>query len=165
MELARMANVCVAVLHVTNLNITGQINVKNLAFSKQILLRYSLDNWASSHEVAATFSHRIFGVNDVDAFNFVIMVPNSLKSGESCEFCVRYSVDSQVFWDNNQGANYKLSYTAGVPVEIEPARPRLPQYPSRPTQRRYHMRRWGKVELDSDEDVPHSQRTWSSKFY
>ncbi|XGW27955.1 hypothetical protein V3C99_008057, partial [Haemonchus contortus] len=102
---ARDQMVCLAKLRVHERTINGQINVANIAFSKEVAIRYTTTNWATHDEVAATYGHTVFGIDNVDAFVFSMILPADVKEGQ-CQFCVRFSVNGQDFWDNNSGKNY-----------------------------------------------------------
>ncbi|CAJ0601811.1 unnamed protein product [Cylicocyclus nassatus] len=105
---ARDNNVCLAKLHTQGRNINGQINVSNIAFTKEVAIRYTTNDWASYDEVAASYGHNVFGANNVDAFVFSLILPTDMKDGQ-CQFCVRFLAGGQEFWDNNGGDNYRVN--------------------------------------------------------
>ncbi|XP_007234713.1 protein phosphatase 1, regulatory subunit 3Da isoform X2 [Astyanax mexicanus] len=108
--------------------IIGIVQVLNLAFEKEVYVRYSFTNWKSCSETKANWVGNKYmeGLSDgcsCDSFRFHLPVPPFLlHPGAVLEFAVRYKVLDAQFWDNNDGQNYKLvcqSYNLPVPKEIE----------------------------------------------
>lgn len=77
--------------------VTGTIRVLNLAFAKQVTVHYSTDGWRTSHDVDARYLRE-------QLWDFEL----SPLSG-AVEFAVRYRVAGREYWDNNHGANYRIS--------------------------------------------------------
>ncbi|KAJ2160967.1 hypothetical protein GGF46_001826 [Coemansia sp. RSA 552] len=104
----------------------GTIKVHNIAFEKVIAVRYSLDQWRTTHEVAATFGRTLAagqqgsGRPGVDRFAFDLPLPASglVSLPAVVALCVRYSVAGEEYWDNNDGANYifKISLPAAPAI-------------------------------------------------
>lgn len=152
---ARDNMVCLAKLRTQGHTINGQINVANIAFSKEVAIRYTTNNWATFDEVAASYGHNVFGANNVDAFVFSIMLPSDLKEGQ-CQFCVRFAANGCEFWDSNSGANFCVDIvpeTSAAPPEdhFKPAAPTKPM-----TQASFfaprRLRRWGRAQEESDDE-------------
>ncbi|XP_078236557.1 protein phosphatase 1 regulatory subunit 3E-like [Pogona vitticeps] len=86
----------------------GAVRVLNLAYEKRVSVRYTLNRWASCHEVPAAYQPPPGpdgggGLGD----RFVFHLP--VDAGTTgLEFAVRYCVAGAEFWDNNDGRNYKL---------------------------------------------------------
>ncbi|KAK6010723.1 putative phosphatase regulatory subunit [Ostertagia ostertagi] len=150
---ARDQMVCLAKLRVHGHTINGQVNVANIAFSKEVAIRYTTSNWATHDEVAATYGHTVFGADNVDAFVFSMMLPAGVKEGQ-CQFCVRFSVNGQEFWDNNSGKNYCVDIVpdASLPPSYErcPVPTMTPAVTTFFTPRR--LRRWGRAQEESDDE-------------
>lgn len=96
-------------VHLTNLictssRIWGRIQVNNVAYEKQILIRWSSDAWKSFSKQTACFEQSETN-QQRDAFTFEIERP---QHGEMVELAVRYCVCNQEYWDNNDGANYQV---------------------------------------------------------
>ena len=96
-------------VHLTNLICTssiiwGRIQVNNVAYEKQILVRWSSDAWKSFSEQSASFEQSETNLKR-DAFTFDIERP---QHGEMVELAVRYCVCNQEYWDNNNGTNYQV---------------------------------------------------------
>ncbi|KAK6030083.1 putative phosphatase regulatory subunit [Ostertagia ostertagi] len=113
----------------------------------------SRSNWATHDEVAATYGHTVFGADNVDAFVFSMMLPAGVKEGQ-CQFCVRFSVNGQEFWDNNSGKNYCVDIVpdASLPPSYErcPVPTMTPAVTTFFTPRR--LRRWGRAQEESDDE-------------
>lgn len=117
-------HVCLEQVHCSELGITGTAQVLNLAFEKQVSVRYSFTDWKSSSECKAGWVstvHRDHVQSDV--FRFRLPVPPFiLKPGASLEFAICYRVLGTEYWDNNGRQNYKLAchtYKLIVPTECE----------------------------------------------
>jgi len=82
--------------------IIGTVRVVNVGFEKKVYIRYSQDDWLSWHEIEGNYNP---GCHDTttDKFNFTLYMNKRLS------FAVRYTVNGQEHWDNNNGANYSFS--------------------------------------------------------
>jgi len=85
-------------------------------------VRYSVDNWATYHDHAATYlapgrSTARYDAGLTDAFTFQLQLTRSdLVLGARLEFSLRFVVEPDLtFWDSNFGANYAVDC---VPVEV-----------------------------------------------
>ncbi|KAL1007847.1 hypothetical protein UPYG_G00092410 [Umbra pygmaea] len=111
----------------SEMGITGTVQVLNLAYLKEVAVRYSFTNWRSSAETQAcwvtTLRRDQADGPEADVFHFRLPVPPFiLQPGAMLEFAVRYRVEGAEYWDNNGGCNYKLSchsYKHTVPRECE----------------------------------------------
>lgn len=105
--------------------IIGIVQVVNLAYEKEVTVRYSFTNWKSCTEIKAYWvvSKSISDGTCCDTFRFHLPVPPFiLHPGALLEFAICYKVMGTQFWDNNDGQNYKLtcqSYNMPVPKECE----------------------------------------------
>ena len=100
-----------------NKNLVGTIIVQNLAFQKLVVARFTLDYWKTTSEVVADFNHDVRRrQNDgCDRFNFSIkLVDLANLENKTMFFCIRYSVNGQDLWDNNNGMNYQVDFTKKV---------------------------------------------------
>ncbi|KAL8819912.1 MAG: hypothetical protein Q9223_001769, partial [Gallowayella weberi] len=97
-----------------NKNLMGAVVVANLAFHKTVVARFTLDYWKTTSEVVADYNNDIRRkqVNDgYDRFVFSIKLEDQAKLEEKTMFfCVRYSVNGQEFWDNNNSVNYQVDF-------------------------------------------------------
>jgi protein phosphatase 1 regulatory subunit 3A/B/C/D/E len=97
--------------------VVGTVKVKNLSFHKEVFIRSSWDDWKSQVDTFCTYS-QIVGASCAyviyDTFSFKLTLP---PNSRSLEFCVGFRVDGKEYWDNNQGANYKLTNRVSVRQE------------------------------------------------
>lgn len=78
----------------------GKIEIANLAFAKQVTVFY--ENAAGAWVTAeATFGNALTDNKEVWSFKV------DGQTGKA--FAIRYIVNGQTYWDNNNGANYKLT--------------------------------------------------------
>ncbi|ORX52842.1 hypothetical protein DM01DRAFT_1270646, partial [Hesseltinella vesiculosa] len=101
----------------------GRCRVANLAYQKLVTVRYSLDCWHTFHELDALYREPIASTtNTWDRFTFEIPVlhdspilhPPSRKPF-TCWIALRYQVNGQEFWDNNDGKNYQIHLVPLIP--------------------------------------------------
>ena len=95
--------------------ICGHVKVKNLAFHKCVAIRFTFDSWQTTSEVSAKYeqslAHGMF-----DRFSFVIRLHDILSKIEdkTLFMAIRYTVNGQELWDNNEGQNYKIMFSLPV---------------------------------------------------
>ena len=90
--------------------VIGSICVKNLAYEKRVVIRFTLNNWTTFSDLAANWKESIGGTSDHpenDRFCFEIPLPGANWSG-TVEFAVRYDVAGWTFWDNNHERNHTV---------------------------------------------------------
>jgi len=94
--------------------LAGSIKVKNLAFTKQVTVRITFDNWLSFRDFLAVFAPSGLqgasgtqAISLFDTFAFQVPIPVSATTNRM-QFCIRFRSDAGEFWDNNQGKNYVL---------------------------------------------------------
>ncbi|XP_048351947.1 protein phosphatase 1 regulatory subunit 3D [Sphaerodactylus townsendi] len=113
--------VCLERVSSSDLGLNGTVRVVNVAFEKQVAVRYTFNHWRSQHEVSARWHSSAPGKDgqgQVDAFTFFLPVPPFLLWVSSVvEFAVRYRVNGQEYWDNNGGKNYSLT-CRGHPLKV-----------------------------------------------
>ncbi|OXB78442.1 UNVERIFIED_CONTAM: hypothetical protein H355_007472 [Colinus virginianus] len=112
----REQQVCLERVTSSDLGVSGTIQVCNIAFEKQVSVRYTFNQWKSLHEVCARWHSSIPQKNEqdqVDVFTFFLPVPSFLLQLCSVvQFAARYQVNGQEYWDNNKGKNYSLTCRA-----------------------------------------------------
>ncbi|QLQ80570.1 hypothetical protein HG537_0D05710 [Torulaspora globosa] len=95
--------------------IAGRILVKNIFYDKRVVVRYTWDQWRTSHDVESVYvsdGDSILPGTNMDLFHFRIedLPPNSQHA--HLEFCIYYVVRNdrarQEYWDNNDAQNYKV---------------------------------------------------------
>ena len=107
-HLTRTQCVCLNSINITDTNLSGVVHVLNLACDKQVYIRYTSDGWLSFSETRAIFTRSVGSDGAVDSFSFFIALPSDIPVGATCEFCIRYCVSNNSYWDNNNDQNYKL---------------------------------------------------------
>ncbi|NWR00212.1 PPR3D phosphatase, partial [Paradoxornis webbianus] len=118
--------VCLERVTSSDLGLSGTIHVRNVAFEKQVSVRYTFNQWESVHEVCARWDCSIpekNGQHQVDVFTFFLPVPPFLlQLSTLIQFAARYQVNGQEYWDNNRGKNYTLrcrTHPLKLPRECE----------------------------------------------
>jgi hypothetical protein len=95
-------------------SLVGSIAVANLAFQKLVMCRFTLDYWKTTSEVAAEYVCEIRGVDTPytqDRFNFTIKLSDLANlEAKTLYFCIRYTVNGQEHWDNNNGTNFQVDF-------------------------------------------------------
>ncbi len=86
-------------------NIVGSVNVRNIAYDKEVVVRYSQDSWRSSNDQNALYKH-----SDGNCDHFHFQLPFNISISLYLEFAVCYRVAGEEFWDNNEGRNYKVVF-------------------------------------------------------
>lgn len=92
-------------------NVLGTIKVKNVAFNKSVVVRCTFDSWESSVDISANYvpTNGVHtGSGSFDTFSFEMSVPPNFNMQKKIQFAVCYSVESQTYWDNNNGDNYEV---------------------------------------------------------
>jgi hypothetical protein len=94
-------NVLVRAATVASGTFSGEIHLRNIAFSKAVTVVYTTDNWATQHNLSASYAAGPTG-NGFEAWSF----STSVGSATSVQFAVSYTVNGQTYWDNNFNMNY-----------------------------------------------------------
>ncbi|KAJ4363451.1 hypothetical protein N0V83_009744 [Neocucurbitaria cava] len=98
-----------------NQTLVGNIAVANIAFQKFVVARFTLDYWKTTSEVVAEFNHDVRKKqkdDGYDRFNFNIKLADQANlESKTMLLCVRYSVNGQEFWDNNNSMNYQVDFS------------------------------------------------------
>ncbi|RFU71858.1 carbohydrate-binding module family 21 [Trichoderma arundinaceum] len=92
----------------------GSVAVSNMSFQKSVVCRFTLDYWKTTSEVVAEFSHeirpRVTRVSQ-DRFTFSIKLSDTINLElKTLYFCIRYNVNGQEYWDNNNFANFQVDF-------------------------------------------------------
>jgi len=85
-------------------SIAGTVRVVNLSFHKTVIVRWTINDWASTAESTASYvkgSSR----EGTDQFRFKMELKESLAVGARLQFCLKYICEGE-HWDSNGGANY-----------------------------------------------------------
>lgn len=102
--------VCLERVTCSDLGISGTVRVRNVAFEKQVTVRYTFSGWRSAHEAVARWRGPAGakGSEDIFAFGFPVP-PFLLELGSQVHFALRYGVAGAEYWDNNDGHDYSLT--------------------------------------------------------
>lgn len=97
-----------------NKTLVGSVAVANLAFNKWVVARFTLDYWKTTSEVVAEFNHDVRQPklpDGRDRFNFNIKLADLANlEAKTMFFCVKYCVNGQEHWDNNNGHNFQVDF-------------------------------------------------------
>lgn len=88
-------------------NYTNSITavLQNYAYEKEVVVRYTTDNWNTYTDVAMSYeSTNANGTENWTADGIVY------DDYSAFEFCVYYNVNGQTFWANNFNQNYDTTY-------------------------------------------------------
>ncbi|QQK40731.1 Protein phosphatase regulatory subunit Gac1, putative [Penicillium digitatum] len=92
----------------------GTVAVANIAFHKNVTARFTLDYWRTTSEVAAAYCHdvrRQQAADGFDRFSFDLKLNDQAHLETKTMFmCIRYNVEGQEFWDNNDSVNYQVDF-------------------------------------------------------
>ncbi|XP_069467428.1 protein phosphatase 1 regulatory subunit 3C [Ambystoma mexicanum] len=105
-------------------SVAGTVKVKNLTFKKKVQVRITYNSWKSFTDVDCVYMNNVYGGADSDTFSFIIDLPPAIPTRENIEFCISFESEGHVFWDNNEGTNYKVIHAEwksdGVQVPAPP---------------------------------------------
>lgn len=102
-------------------SITGVVRVANIAFHKAVRIRFTTNDWATFHDIAASY---MLNSNDgpTDRFSFTIVPPPEFGPGCRLQFAVSFNANGTDYWDNNYGNNYSFEcFAKTIPTETENA--------------------------------------------
>jgi len=114
-------------------SLVGILAVANLAFNKTVVVRFTLDYWKTTSEVVAEYDNdpRANPREDgYDQFKFSIKLSDQANlETRTLLLCLRYDVNGQQYWDNNDNQNYQVDFIKKTkPAPEEPRQVRtLPQ--------------------------------------
>ncbi|XP_060705900.1 protein phosphatase 1 regulatory subunit 3G [Hemiscyllium ocellatum] len=107
MQRAERNRVCLENVTVRHFDVHGLIRVLNVSYVKEVIVRYTFNNWLSSMDTPAKYvegsSH-----SGTDQFSFDLSIPPFLDQGSFVHFAICYRTDSEEYWDNNFDKNYSL---------------------------------------------------------
>ncbi len=82
------------------------VTLQNYAYQKNVVVRYTDDNWATYHDVPLTYS----STNKDGTELWSASLPIDISKLSSFEYCAYYEVNGQTYWANNFGQNYDSNY-------------------------------------------------------
>ncbi|XP_060106957.1 protein phosphatase 1 regulatory subunit 3C-B-like [Heteronotia binoei] len=89
-------------------SLSGTVKVRNISYEKQMYIRITFDSWKTFQDIYCQYMHNTYGYTDTDTFSFQVALPKSPVPCGSVEFCISFQCGSTVYWDNNQGKNYRI---------------------------------------------------------
>lgn len=92
--------VCLERIHEEPRSLHGVVRVANLAYAKEVTVRWTHDNWKTSHD-----THAVFLSNDGATDRFAFELP---INGDDVSFAIQYRSEGAEYWDNNRGSNYTV---------------------------------------------------------
>ncbi|KAJ9110462.1 hypothetical protein QFC19_001588 [Naganishia cerealis] len=107
------------------LALRGSVLVRNVMFQKWVTIRFTMDNWQTVSEVAAThvvhLPPQTTGDEGWDRFTFSIKLEDFRRKIDEKQvlLCIRFSVEGNEWWDSNDGKNYRFAFK-----KIQPAKRR-----------------------------------------
>lgn len=90
----------------------SHVTVRNLAYTKDVKVIYSTDNWATTKTATATYNpHFWFSsystIANPNAMGFEEWSFSlDIGTANQVEYAISYTVNGQTYWDNNFGRNY-----------------------------------------------------------
>ena len=86
----------------------GYIAAKNVGSQKNVTVHYTLDgtNWS---DTSAQYDKADPNDTQYDVYTFYVFAPSAPLT-----FAVKYQVDGQTYWDNNNGSDYHVDSSANV---------------------------------------------------
>lgn len=112
MDRVRSQNVCLESCVVSsignNLSVDCLIRVNNISFEKQVMLRYTNNDWSTWLDSLASYiPNSCDGTSDKFSVKFYV---KALSKGQRVKFAIKYITNSAEYWDNNRGIDYCLHY-------------------------------------------------------
>lgn len=82
------------------------VRVMNINFHKQVRVRFTMDNWSTWSERAASY---MMGSSDGETDRFeTILYASTLGTGQRIQMAVVFSCCGREYWDSNNGLNYTV---------------------------------------------------------
>ncbi|CAF2054159.1 unnamed protein product [Rotaria magnacalcarata] len=97
----------------------GTLWVTNAGYHKNVTIQYTFNRWLNKYEYEATHLYHSNDIRNLDKFEFNIDIPHDI---DRVDFVLRYRVNGQEHWDNNEGKNYTLetesAYTPKTTISL-----------------------------------------------
>jgi hypothetical protein len=86
------------------------VEVKNLAFEKEVTIVYTTDDWATVKTYPLEFQELYANGTELWSADFIVTSWDPWRqTGRTplkLEYCIAYDVNGMTYWDNNGGENY-----------------------------------------------------------
>lgn len=105
-----------------NKNLVGVVAVANIAYSKYVTARFTLDCWKTTSEVVAEYNNDVRRTHNDgrDRFNFSVkLTDQTYLENMTMLICIRYNADDREFWDNNNSMNYRVDFAKKPKPQLE----------------------------------------------
>jgi len=97
----------------------GTLWVTNANYWKYVSVKYTFNRWLNTYEHEAQHRRHSNDFRNLDQFEFTINIPADV---DRIDFILRYCVNGQEYWDNNEGKNYTLqtesAYTPSTTISL-----------------------------------------------
>lgn len=112
----------------------GSVLVRNIAYSKSVVVRFSLDKWVTTSEVVAEYVTSASSIPPPfhddgawDRFSFHLDLTDKSLRNRTLLMAVRYQAGGGEWWDNNNGGDYILRFAScGATETSDPGVTRWP---------------------------------------
>lgn len=109
----RSQSVLLHSLDVVGNTVNGIISVINLTFEKKLIVKYTLNKWATEKCCEARYSKKDCDSSDKFVFQITLKEHDfpqfQLNEDRTMMFAIRYETgDGRIYWDNNYGQDYRL---------------------------------------------------------
>lgn len=92
----------------------GAVDVRNIGYAKEVTVVYTTNNWKHTLTASASYAgpRVYYGYSSFDNPNmygverWYFFIPSFY--GQTVQYAVKYTVNGQTYWDNNEGANYTV---------------------------------------------------------
>ncbi len=85
----------------------GTVRVMNIAYHKDLVVRWTQNNWTTTRESHCTYSPGLLNADRLtDRFTFVLPM---VAKDNKIEFVIQYRTNDMEYWDNNTGHNYVIT--------------------------------------------------------
>lgn len=101
----------------------GEVSIQNIAYAKNVIIHYTLDgtNW---DDLNASYLEKDSNNPGYEVWSFA----KYYIGVKPIEFAIKYEVNGQTYWDNNNGSNYYL-YPETNPCVLQKSLINLTPYP------------------------------------
>lgn len=110
-------------LSIDTKTLIGAVAVRNLAFHKLVVVRFTLDYWKTTSEVVAEYNNdgrKKLAQEGYDRFTFSIKLEDQANlESKTMLFCIRYNVNGQDYWDNNNNLNYQVNFSKKTKQDLQ----------------------------------------------
>uniref|UniRef100_A0A8D0E178 Protein phosphatase 1 regulatory subunit n=1 Tax=Salvator merianae TaxID=96440 RepID=A0A8D0E178_SALMN len=93
--------------------LSGTVKVRNIDYEKKVFIRITFDLWRTFRDVPCLYMLNTYGCSDTDDFSFEVALPKAPNPCGVIEFCVSFYCGKKVYWDNNDGKNYRIRPVMG----------------------------------------------------